>query len=420
MKRRLLLVGDGPGGLQTLRTLAAGLVPNWDISGAPDLAEAQAHLATGPFDAVLAELRIGASNGLQLLNQVTDLHPKTHRFVLADLSDKQAVTKCVGTSHQYIATPCDPVTLQAALDRAFSLDVWLMNERVKKFIAQMQKLPSIPSLYFQVVKELQSPMSSLETIGGLIAKDLVMTAKLLQLINSAVFGLRRQIASPTEAVLCLGAETTKSVLLLAHTFSYFDKVKSPSFSIESLWEHALATGSLSRQIAQIQNSSPDTIDEAFTSGLLHDIGKLVFACNLPAEYIQLLHAAQREKKPMWVMEESTFGLTHAELGACVLGIWGLPVSIIEAVALHHYPSRFLSKEFSPLTAVHVANAWDQELRTKGRVDSTLLPQTNGDYLRELGLIDELPRWREGCKLPPMVEKKEIATVTTASLARNAA
>jgi HD-like signal output (HDOD) protein len=416
MKRRLLLVGDGPRGLQNLKTLASGLGPNWEVCGAPGLVEAQELLPKGPFDAVLAELRIGGSSGLTLLNQIIELHPKTQRFVLADLSDKQAVTKCVGTSHHYLATPCDTHTLRAALDRAFSLDVWLMNERVKKFIAQMQKLPSIPSLYFQVVKELQSPTSSLETIGDLISRDLVMTAKLLQLINSAVFGLRRQIASPTEAVLCLGAETTKSVLLLAHTFSYFDKVKSSSFSVESLWEHALAAGSLARMIANQQAASMDMVEESFTAGLLHDIGKLVIACNLPTDYIKVIQRTHREKKPLWLMEEEVFGVTHAEVGACVLGIWGLPVTIIEAVALHHYPSRFLSKEFSPLTAVHVANAWDHELRTKVKVDPALVPQVDPNYLRELGLSEALPRWREGCKLPPIPEPVDKPQETPAAAA----
>lgn len=414
MKRRLLLIGDGPHGLQQLRILASGLGPTWEVLGAPGIVEGQTVLATGPFDAVVAELRVGGSSGLQFLNQISELHPKTQRFVLADLSDKQAMTKCVGTSHHYLATPCDPQTLRAALDRAFSLDVWLMNDRVKKFIGQMQKLPSIPTLYFQVVKELQSPTSSLETIGNLIARDLVMTAKLLQLINSAVFGLRRQIANPTEAVLCLGAETTKSVLLLAHTFSYFDKIKSPSFSVERLWEHALTTGSMARTLAGAQNASLDTIEESFTAGLLHDIGKLVFACNMTTDYIKVIQAAQKEKKPLWVMEEQAFSLTHAEVGACVLGIWGLPVSIIEAVALHHYPSRFLSKEFSPLTAVHVANAWDQEQRGKGRVDNRLLPEVDPNYLRELGLFERLPEWREACKLPPIEEKQPDPATETAT------
>lgn len=414
MKRSLLLVGDGPRGLQSLRNLASGLGPTWEVVGVGSVPEAQAQLSQGTVDAIVTEVRIAGGSGIQFLNQIAELHPRTQRFLLADLSDKQAVTKCVGTSHHYLATPCDPQTLRAALDRAFSLDVWLTNERVKKFIGQMQKLPSIPSLYFQVVKELQSPTSSLETIGNLIAKDLVMTAKLLQLINSAVFGLRRQIANPTEAVLCLGAETTKSVLLLAHTFSYFDKIKSSSFSVDSLWEHALSTGSLARTIAQNSGASPETVEEAFTAGLLHDIGKLVIACNLTTDYIKVIHAAHREKRAVWLMEESAFSLTHAEVGACVLGIWGLPVSIIEAVALHHYPSRFLSKNFSALTAVHVANAWDQEQRARGKVESQMLPEVDLTYLQDLGLADQLPVWRNTCKLPPIPEKTEAPNPTPAA------
>ncbi|MBI1840093.1 MAG: HDOD domain-containing protein [Verrucomicrobia bacterium] len=416
MKRRLLLVGDGPRGLQTLKTLASGLGPTWEVVGAAGLVEAQCAMGQGTTDAVVTELRVGGASGLQFLNQITELHPKTQRFLLADLSDKQAVTKCVGTSHHYLATPCDPETLRAALDRAFSLDVWLMNDRVKKFTSQMQKLPSIPSLYFQVVKELQSPTASLETIGNLIAKDLVMTAKLLQLINSAVFGLRRQIASPTEAVLCLGAETTKSVLLLAHTFSYFDKIKSSSFSVERLWEHALSTGTMARQIAAQSGASLDTVEESFTAGLLHDIGKLVIACNLTTEYIKVIQSAHQEKKPLWVMEESAFSLTHAEVGACVLGIWGLPVTIVEGVALHHYPSRFLSKTFSPLTAVHIANAWDQEQKGKGKVEARMLPEVDMNYIRELELADRLTEFRAACKLPPIEEKPAPEPVPDAATA----
>jgi len=404
-----MLLGDGPRGLQQLRQLASALGPGWDVVGAPGVAEAKTSLEQTPADAIVAEVRVGGASGLQFLNETAESHPKMQRFLLADLSDKQAVTKCVGTSHQYLATPCDPQTLRAALDRAFSLDVWLMNDRVKKLVGQMQKLPSIPSLYFQVVKELQSPTSSLETIGNLIAKDLVMTAKLLQLINSAVFGLRRQIANPTEAVLCLGAETTKSVLLLAHTFSYFEKIKSPTFSVEQLWEHALSTGSLARALAQAQGCAPETVEESFTAGLLHDIGKLVFACNMTSDYIKVLQTAHREKRPVWILEEEAFSLTHAEVGACVLGIWGLPVGIIEAVALHHYPSRFFSKEFSALTAVHVANAWDQEQRGKGKIDANLLPQVDAHYIEDLGLIDKLPAWREQCKLPPVEEASVTAT-----------
>ena len=119
-----------------------------------------------------------------------------------------------------------------------------------------------------------------------------------------------------------------------------------------------------------------------------------------------------EKKPLWVMEESAFSLTHAEVGACVLGIWGLPVAIIEGVALHHYPSRFLSKNFSALTAVHIANAWDQEQHGKGKIESQMLPEVDMNYMQELELADRLPDWRAACKLPPIEEKPPVEAAPT--------
>jgi HD-like signal output (HDOD) protein len=129
--------------------------------------------------------------------------------------------------------------------------------------------------------------------------------------------------------------------------------------------------------------------------MLHDIGKLLLAANMTDTFKEALVMARKEQIHLWDAESKVFGATHGELGACLLGIWGLPMPIVEAVALHHYPIRFLSKQFCPLTAVHVANSIEHEIQpdTQGLICAT--PDAN--YLTELGLEEQVEGWRDLCK-----------------------
>src|SRR5439155_20411384 len=136
----------------------------------------------------------------------------------------------------------------------------------------------------------------------------------------------------------------------------------------------------------------EVVGQAFTAGMLHDIGKLLLAANLPEGFKEALATARREQMQLWDAERAVFGATHGELGACLLGIWGLPMPIVEAVALHHYPSRFLSKQFCPLTAVHVANALEHEIQKDNQ--SLVRAGVDTNYLTELGLEQRFEVWRD--------------------------
>lgn len=392
MKKRILFVEEATAARRELERSVSALADEFQASFVTGGAEALEVLAAEPVDAIVTELQLSVINGAQLLNEVMKLYPDTKRFVLSSLSDRQSVMKCVGAAHQFLSKPCDAETLRAALQRAFAYDTWLPGEKVRDVITKMTKLPSPPNLYFQVVRELQSPDASLEGIGELIAKDPAMTAKILQLVNSAVFGLKRAVSGPAEAVMFLGVDTTKSVILLAHTFSYFDQIKEADFSVESLWKHSITSGNFARWISEAQGEDKARTDEAYTAGMLHDIGKLALAANLPDQYSQAGMLVCSQGIPLWEAEERVFGVSHAELGASLLAIWGLPLPIVEAVAMHHHPARFFSQDFCPLTAVHAANAI---AHAEGSGSAELPVDT--DYLAQLGLDHRLPAWWEICK-----------------------
>jgi putative nucleotidyltransferase with HDIG domain len=226
---------------------------------------------------------------------------------------------------------------------------------------------------------------------------MAMTAKLLQLANSALFGLQRQVSHPAEAVLYLGMETTKSVLLLAHSFSYFDRIRVEDFSVDELWKHSLQTGKFAQTIAADSGAGTEIASQSFTAGMLHDIGKLALAANLPEKFGQAVALARTKKAPLSETETEVIGASHGELGACLLATWGLPAPVVEGVALHHYPVQLLSQSFCPLTAVHVANGLNHETEPadRDRASSTV----DRRYLSQMNLSGRLDEWRALCLEP---------------------
>src|SRR5207237_4368608 len=185
---------------------------------------------------------------------------------------------------QFLMKPCDLQTLKTALIRVCALDVFLHNEKLKTLVSKMSVLPSVPSVYFRVLKELQSPLATTERVGEIVATDPAMAAKLLQLVNSAFFGVARKISNPAEAVQLLGISTVRSLALSMHAFSSFEQSNRSTFPVQRVWNHSLLTGLAAKKIVQMVNGEAEMADEAFMAGLLHDLGKLMLSSNSPNEY----------------------------------------------------------------------------------------------------------------------------------------
>jgi HD-like signal output (HDOD) protein len=218
-----------------------------------------------------------------------------------------------------------------------------------------------------------------------------MTAQVLKLANSAFFGLQQQLSSPEEAVAYLGLDTIKSLVLSIHAFSQFEKAETGALKIESLWSHSLQVASTAKRISKLEGQDAKTAEEAFTAGLLHDIGKLVLAVNLPNEYAEAVRLAHTGLE-LPLAEHQVFGFNHADVGGYLIGLWGLPVPVVEAVALHHCPSRATQPAFSPLTSVHAANVLEWE--RSNSANGTPGPQLDDNYLGLVGVSCRLLAWRE--------------------------
>jgi HD-like signal output (HDOD) protein len=394
-KKRVLFVDDEPRILDGLRRTLRPMRREWRMSFARSGQEALDILAGESFDIIVADMRMPGMDGAQLLSQVRTRYPQTVRIALSGTADKEPIFCALGAIHQYRSKPCNAETLKSTLARAGSLRDMLADEKLRQLVSQMETLPSLPCLYDDLVKELQSSEPSITAVGQIVSRDMGMSTKILQLAHSTLFGIRRRVSSPAQAVGLLGLDTVKTLVLSAQVFSQFDQAILENLSLNSLWDHSVAVGTFARRVAVAENAGQKTADYALTAGLLHDVGKLVLAANLPKEYSAALALAARKGIRLVEAEREMFGATHAKVGAYLLGLWGLPEPIVAATAFHHSPTIDQAKQFSPLTAMHVANFLEHKANSTNEMDTR--SQLHAAYLAKLGLAERIPVWQEICQ-----------------------
>jgi putative nucleotidyltransferase with HDIG domain len=391
-RKRILFVDDEKSVLLVLQAFMQRLSSEWETVCVDGAKEALAVMAQQPFDVVITDMRMPDMNGTELLNEVMRRHPKTVRIVLSGHADEETVQESVGIAHQWVAKPFDIRALRNILGLIASFHRRLENPGIKELIGQIRHLPSVPQLYYEIIEALQSSTASTQTIAEIIARDPALTAKILHLVNSAFFGNSRTICDASEAVQLLGVSRIRSLALMHHIFSSFDRHSYEQLSVEEVWRHSLQTAAWARQFVLWQGGGRMMEEKAFTGGLLHDIGQLILAANLPAAYREIHGVARSQKISLYEAERQVLKATHADVGAYLLSIWGLPIPLVETVALHHEPVRAPVRTFSALTAVHLASTWsyDQSPAAK-EIPGTPLDM---DYLAAAGVAEHLDLWRQ--------------------------
>lgn len=393
MQRRILFVDDEPDLLMGLKRTLRPMRKLWEMEFAPSGDEALRLMSLGEFDAVVTDMKMPDMSGADLLNTVQEQWPGTVRIILSDQADRETVMRSIAPAHQFLAKPCDPEQLRSVLEKALALTDLLQNTSLKSFISNMKSIPSLPLLYQQVTSELHSEDPSAARIGEIIAQDMAMTAKILQIVNSAAYGLRAEISEPKQAAIYLGLNTIRALVLSLSIFSAFDPDLLGPGQAEHLWEHAVSVSKFARLIAICEGIGGRDLDPYISAGLLHDIGMLIMASADPENYRRIVAKATATGTRLDVLEFEEFGCTHAEVGAYLLGVWGLPNEIVEAVAWNHRPLDSPVTEFSTLAAVHVANAIDaQQHPERGYMDANI----DNAFLSRMGRDNRLECWTQRC------------------------
>jgi putative nucleotidyltransferase with HDIG domain len=378
--KRILFVDDEPRALDGLRRMLYPFRNDWEMVFVSSGREALQQLEASEFDVLMTDIRMPEMTGIELLAEVANRHPGVVRMVLSGTADQDMTLRSVTLAHQYLMKPCDAKTVRAKVEHALNFHPTLENPALMQVISRLHSLPSIPAVYMKLMEALQSPAVSIAEVGQIISQDLGMTARVLQLVNSAFFGISRHITTPAEAAVYLGIDTVKALALNVAVFSKFNSMASPFFSIDRLQEHSSEVGLLARNIAKSLGQSKAAIEDALVAGMLHDIGKLVLACNYPEQYQEVQLLAREKSIPVWEAERAIFGTAHGEVGAYLLWLWGIPGAITEIVARHHRVQVESTLTATPLLAVQLADG----LSNTGS-DQHLDPQR----LAALGLPDHL-------------------------------
>lgn len=376
--KRLLFVDDEPRILEALERMLFALSDDWEMNFVASGREATQLLGEENYDVLVTDMRMPLMDGAELLTWAKENRPGVVRVVLSGYAEEQLALRAVPVAHQFLNKPCTAAELRAVVERACRLRELLEAEELQLAVGRVESLPARPSVFQQLTTALADPDASLRDVGKIVNQDPAIAAKVLQLVNTAFFGLPRAVSCIDRAVAFLGFSMVRTLVLAVETFASFAGA-GDVLDLEAEQRHSLGVAHLARALCDDTTQQED----AFMAGLLHDVGRLVLAQEAP-ERLAGVAAARRDgdQRPLYAIEQD-HGIPHADIGAYLLGIWGLPYPIVEAVAFHHSPEVLEEPRFGLLGAVHVADALLRDVS-----DDALRPT-----LTAWGVDGQLDAWR---------------------------
>lgn len=385
MKKHILFVDDDAPILNGLRVRLHRLRDKWDMQFVDSGPHAIQALESGHFDVVVTDMRMPGMDGAELLSIVRERWPDAVRIVLSGYAELQQVVRLVPYAHQYFSKPCEAGQLENLIDRCLQLHELLRQPTLRAVVGRVCKLPAMPQIYTQLQRLLASDSTSVRTVADLVASDAAIAAKVLQLVNSAFFRLARRITNIEQAVNHLGFGAIRNLVVSAEVFSRWPGRDTKAIlNIDTLQSHVHQMAAAARSLA----AGTPQADDAWLAGLLHDIGYWVLANECPGDLVDAAAMAVALQIPLYDAEVRVIGASHAQIGAYLLGIWGLPYPVIEAVAFHHTPQNVPQSDFDPLAIVCVAHtllpaddtaAFYASLAADPKVDAQFLARVNAPF-----------------------------------------
>lgn len=390
--KRILFVDDEPRLLQGLQRMLRPQRHEWDMLFANGGEEALAVMAQTAVDVVVTDMRMPGMDGASLLQQVHARFPGAMRIVLSGQFDVEAGLRAVPVAHQFLTKPCDPDKLKAAIERSSQLTgAAVPDEATRRIVSAIGVLPSPPGVCANLLEAVQKPEVSVEEIGRIINQDVAITAKVLQLVNSAFFSLPREVSDVRTAVNFLGFEVLKQLVVSAEVLKTFHPVRPiRGFSLEEFERHSQATANIVSVLAQRSVHGVSVM-----AAMLHDAGKLVLATRLPDQFERALDESVSQGRPLDQCEREVFGTTHAEIGGYMLNLWGLPSEAVDAISVHHKPVGVgdPSGGLNLRALIHVADALAHE-QTMAPEDLPAIPSgIDINFLADMQLTGCIPEWR---------------------------
>jgi HD-like signal output (HDOD) protein len=391
--RRILFVDDDE---LILRSMARVLrrpatEAGWQLCFATDGEAALEEMARSPVEVLLADVNMAKMSGATLLQKAKERDPSVVRILLSGHTGLDALRTALPYAHQFLPKPCDGQLLRSTLESACGLRKLLARPEMRQLVDSSNELPSAPRTFIELSSALTNPSTSSRAVSEIIARDVAISARVLELVSSAFDGLPRVVTSIGGAVAYLGVEVVKAIVISVEVSRMFPLTQSiPDFSLNALQQHGMRVSQFAKRILGHEPGG----DVLIVAGLLQDTGQLVLASRAAQRFGLALSTSVARKQPLQEIETDVFGASHAEIGAYLLGLWGLPQRVVGAVANHLEPQRARNRVFDAAAALYVANLLvvDPDVPALEEIP----PHTVAldlSFLRLVGVAHQLGEWR---------------------------
>ena len=363
-----------------------------DLAKQPE--QAMQMLGSGSYQVIVVQLNPDDFDfRYTWLREVVANHPGLIRIMLNEGLHSNQIAKASELCHRSLLFSSGVTDLFHEVAQSLKLIYSINKPVVRDYVGGIERLPSLPGVFVALNDALATDTTDAAAIAEIIERDPAMSAKILQLVNSAFFALSSKVFKIKDAVVVLGVRHLRDLFLVARIFEHFPQDRNWSgFSFENLFDRSLVVGRFARVICREQRVNADVADKAFLAALLQDIGMLVIATREAEHYSEVLQEAARLNQPLYALEKLRLGVTHMEVGAYMLGLWNLPPEVVEAVLYHSNPNATSSEKFTPLTAVHLADSILPDVVNVN--ECHISSQINDKYVARLGLQNKLPRWQQ--------------------------
>ncbi|MGE0786315.1 MAG: HDOD domain-containing protein [Sandaracinaceae bacterium] len=375
---RILFVDDEPRVLEGLERSFFSGPDDWEIATAVGGAAALRELEEEPFDVIVTDMRMPGMSGVELLQQVYSRYPTTVRIVLSGQADRDAILSVLPIAHRFLAKPCPVARIASVIEETATLRHLLCSPGLCELVGRIRTLPSVPKVYRELSVALEDERSGAREVAAIVQRDPAITARILQVASSAFFGATSVALDPEQAVVRLGTDMVRAITLAAGMFAESPPDDVAGISLAALQQEALAVAEIAHALAPAGQLRA----RAFTAALLSDVGLLVLLCEAPVA-LAAIRARSGNAREQAAAERAELGATHAEVGAYLLGMWGLPGEVVDAVAHYLEPSTGSARAtVGAREVLHVAMAIHQGF------------EPDLAYLEGLGAHDLVKAWHE--------------------------
>jgi len=385
VKRCIYIVDDQTQITQVAVRVVRPSNPEWEVRGFTDPMEALVEIKAKAPDLILSDQMMPGMLGSQLFDEVRLISPPAIRIIMSGHVplDKLAL---ITSAHQFLSKPFDTAKLRETILRSFAAQERIVDKGLQAVATSLGSIPSLAQTHQAVLKELEDNANGMESIARRLVEDAGLSAKVLQLANSPLFGQSNLITSPFDAVMCLGTKMISAVVLAQSLFRHYESLAG-EINIRKVWNHCWQMAYFAQHLCREMRLPSITGEEAFLAGLLHESGRFILADNFPDQFGAACQVARATDTALAPRLREAFRTSPAQITAYILELWGMPATIIAAIALQDAPAADESKGFTLASALYVASRQTPP-------DMFAPEEWNRAYLIAIGCWERIPDWEK--------------------------